>query len=122
MIHRFGMHAANEADLVRDAADVGKHFAERYSCLTIFFERLDRRLTRPLPVSAGHRRQTRRATNSVGDILALHFLHHRLFVEQIDVRRTATLPHHDDSLRLGKVMRNPRDPFFCSLGSGTVHQ
>ena len=107
VIHRLRVHRPHEADVVRDRPDVRQHRAHREPRAAVAPVRLDRRHAGPAGVAGRHRRQSRRAADRSRDVAARHLAQHRLVVEEIDMRRPAPLPHHDDALRLRNMMRQP---------------
>ena len=107
VVHRFGVHAPHQADLVGDAADAGQHLAHLDARFAVLPEALDRRDDRPLGIAARHRREPCAAADALGDILATAADQRRLGIKQVDVRRPASLPEHDDPLRRGRMMRQP---------------
>ena len=105
VIDGFGMHAANEGDVVRESADVRQHFAEHHAAFSVGFVRLDRGLHGPFAVAARHGGESRHAANGVGDIFSLHVAHDGFVVEKIEVRTAAALPEDDDTFGFGGEVR-----------------
>ena len=120
MVDRLGVHAADDANLIGDPADVRQHLGELDPGVAVAFEGLDGRLDRPLRVAAGHRREPRRAADTLGDVLAGKLAHHRLGVVEIDVRRPPSLPEHDNPLRLRRMMGEIREPGDHRPGRGPL--
>ena len=104
MVDRFGVHAANQTQLVSNTTDSREEFAHLNARRAVFAKRLDRWHAGPFGVAARHRGEPRVSTDAGGDILAGSLANHRLRIKQIDVRRASALPEHHDPLGLRLMM------------------
>ena len=110
MIDRLGVHAAHQAHLIGDAADGGEQFAQFDAGGAAAAEGADGGHRGPLRIAAGHRGETRGAPDALRNIFACPGAHHRLGVEQIDMRRPSPLPKHDDPFGSGRMVGQAGQP------------
>ena len=108
VVDRLGVHRADDADLVRDRAQVRQHLAQFDPAGTPLLEGLERRRRDVFRVAARHRGEAGVAAHAGGDVLAGHLGEQRFMIEEVDVRRASALPEADHALGLGGEVRQAR--------------
>ena len=106
MIDRLGLHGPHDAELVGNGRRVRQEFAEPLTAFPMLLELEHRRRDRKPLLPRGHRGNALAHSDTVRNVLIKVGLHLRLGIEEIHLRRTATLEKKDDALRLRDKMRN----------------
>jgi hypothetical protein len=91
VIDGFGVHAADEAQLIGHFGFPGQELAHPHAAIAVLSEFVFRWCDGKAGLSAGHSREALAHADAVGQILVEPFLHHGLVVEEIHLRWAA---HH----------------------------
>ena len=108
VVDRRGVHRADEAHVLRDAAGVGQEFRQPEAVLVVL-EAVEAELRRrdgEARLPARHRREALAVPDRVGQVLVEVLGEARLVVVEVELARRALHVHVDDALRLrGEVRR-----------------
>ena len=108
VIDRFGMHRADQADVVDNRRRMRHQFAQGNPALPMSLERVLRGHGLKARLMGDHPGHALPLEHRFWNVLAKAILQQRLVVEQVQVRRTAGLEQEDDPLRLGREVRKRR--------------
>ena len=115
MVELVGLHGLDQADVVRDAADVRQHLAEFRAALPVFFELKPRGHDRRVRADE---RVTLSADDRGGQGLAIELGQLGLAVEQVELRGRARHEEMNDGLGLARKMRRTRREGIDRSGGG----
>ena len=101
VVDGLGVHRAEHADLVRDAADVREEFADFGAALAVTGELETAGLTGEARLRGHHAGDALAAADGIGQVLVELALEFGLRIQQVEVRRAAGLEEADDALGLG---------------------
>ena len=110
VIDRLGVERADDRPLVGEARHVRHQLAEPRAALAILIELEHARRDREFRLPAGHGRQPLSFADARRQVFAAPRRELRLRVEKVHLRRRAALEKIDDALRLGREIREPRQP------------
>ena len=108
MVHLLGVHAFDEAHIIRHFAGVLHEVTDPCAGLAILPVRLDRRQYLLARRVAGHRTESFSLEIRFGNGLPVHLLLKRIVVEQVSVSRGTIHEHVNDTLCLRCVVRQVR--------------
>ena len=109
VVNRLGVHGFDEAEFIGDAGNVRHEFADGGAAFAMLGELEDAGCDREIFLLGGHASEALALSDRVGQILAKHFLHLWLGIEQIHLRGRAGLEQIDHALRLDGQMREAAD-------------
>ena len=116
MVHCVGVHAFYETNVVRRLGDMRQEVAHPRPALPVLLERLDRLQHQFAGRVAGHGAEAFTPKIFLRHRLAVHLGQLLLVVVKIDVRRRAVLEKINDTLGLGREVRQPRQTFRTATG------
>ena len=101
MVDRVGVHGAEHADLIGDAADVREEFADFGPALAMTGELESARLAGEARLRGHHAGDALAAANRIGEIFVELTIEFGLRIQQVEVRGAAGLEEADDAFGLG---------------------
>ena len=124
VVDRLGVHRLDDAELVHDLGGVRQQFADPGARLAVPGELELRSGDRKRPLKRGHAGQALPHADRRRQFLAVHRAQLRLVVEQLELRRPATLKEVDDALRARHEVRGfqQRSRRVTWLGTGLARE
>ena len=104
MVYLLGVHAFNEADIIRRRAGMRHEITRPRTALAVLLEGLNRREHQLALRIPRHRAKTFARHKLLGHRLPVHFFLQRLVIKQIRMRRRAVHEKINYPLRLGRKM------------------
>ena len=122
VVDRLGVHGSNHAQLVGDRRGVREQFAHPETIGPVLGELELGAGERERRLVAAHAGESLAAAHRVGQFLAVAFLEQRLVIEEIELRRAATLHQVDDPLRPRCEVRADGQAAGCAWIPGSGEQ
>ena len=109
MVDRFGMHGADDRDIVHHARRVRQQFGDPRAGFAVLREIEDRGRDREAGLPAGHGGEALALPDGIGQVLIEHVLHLRLVVEGFHLWRRAYQMQVNAALRFWGEVRQTRE-------------